>query len=973
MKKLLVALMLLRALSSFAQQATTAELIGTVTSAGQQLPGVTITLTASSLQGNRVTVTGQNGGYRIGLLPPGDYLVRADLEGFTATQKRVPLSLAANTRLDLVLQPASLHETITVNSDDARAPSDAAIITDLRVSDLRRLPGARDIRAAVLLSPSANALGTGNRLLIAGAPSWDSVFLVDGVVANEYLTGQPHDIVVEDAVQEVVLLAGAISAEYGRFTGGTVSTLTKSGGNEFSGSVRDTMTNGAWTNQTPWPSQSDPLDRINHAAEATLGGFLLKDRFWFFAAGRKTESTLGSFTALTNIPYQAGSRDERWQAKITNQISVRHSLVASYAGSSLVESNIFNSRTARSLDLASLIPVRRQPTRLLALTYTGVLGSNSAAEIHASTKRYALQGNGGRSRDRIAGTLIQTGGNGNMNAPLGCGICGDDERDSRSWSVKNSHYHNSRWGNHTLIIGADSFHEQRRNDGTRSSSEFNVQTGPARTVGANAYPRFDATTLIVWSPPHPSHETDMNASSGYLNDRWDLSHLSVNLGVRYDRNNAKDALGHRISDDAALSPRLSATFDLGNDGRHRLFASYGRYGAKILDGGGSGQQIGIFDQFGWRYGGPEINAITTPVNQLVASPEALARLFAWFDSVRGIQNRQYLQFITNPDSDSQFHGSLRSPAVDEWSLGYALQLHRGFVRADYISRDWRHFYAMRVDTTTGQQIDPLGNKLDVAWVINDDLETVRQYRAIQFQGSWRYGRASVGGGYVWSKLQGNDEAEEGTTGSAPRNRPLELYYPEFLGYPQRRPIGYLKQDQRHRARVWVGYETSLPNGSLSAFAVQWFDSGRAYSAVADIDPGGLIIPYEGAPAIPSSYSLNQVKRGPYFFSVRGAFRTDDSFSTDIALNYEVPVHAVRLFVKTDVLNLFNNNAVVSPDTLVTTRLSGGPASRLAPFNPFTQVPVEGVNYRLSPTFGQATGPASYQTPRTFQVAVGARF
>jgi hypothetical protein len=58
----------------------------------------------------------------------------------------------------------------------------------------------------------------------------------------------------------------------------------------------------------------------------------------------------------------------------------------------------------------------------------------------------------------------------------------------------------------------------------------------------------------------------------------------------------------------------------------------------------------------------------------------------------------------------------------------------------------------------------------------------------------------VGGGYTWSKLRGNDDEEEGTL-SAPRNLPLKLYYPEFLGYPQRQPIGYLRQDQRHRARI----------------------------------------------------------------------------------------------------------------------------------------------------------------------------
>ncbi len=80
-----------------------------------------------------------------------------------------------------------------------------------------------------------------------------------------------------------------------------------------------------------------------------------------------------------------------------------------------------------------------------------------------------------------------------------------------------------------------------------------------------------------------------------------------------------------------------------------------------------------------------------------------------------------------------------------------------------------------------------------------------------------------------------------------------------------------------------------------------------------------------------------------------------------------------MFVKGDALNLFDNTAVVSPGTDVADRFNSGAASGLLAFNPFTDVPIEGVHYRLMPNFGKPTGPESYQTPRTFQVAVGARF
>ncbi|HEY8132144.1 MAG TPA: TonB-dependent receptor [Thermoanaerobaculia bacterium] len=963
MNKVVLVLSLLVAVPCNAQQGTTAELTGRVTSAGQALPGVTVTLSSNSLPGTRSTVTGENGGYRFTLLPPAAYLLHFELQGFTAAEKRVHLSLAETGRADVELAPAPLREEIVVQSDSERVAGDASIGMNLRAPTLEKLPGARDIRAAVQLSPNVNALGPRNALIIAGAPSWDSLYLADGVAANEYLSGQPHDVILEDAIQEVAVLTGAISAEYGRFTGGVVSTLTKSGGNTFSGSLRDTVTNAAWTRQAPWPDQPDPLHHVNHAVEGTLGGFLLKDRLWFFAAGRNAQSTVRRFTSLTNIAYPVTTHDQRWEGKITDQITPRHAVIGSYAKTALAETNVTHVRTSGEvLDLGALIFERWQPTRLVALTYNGALTANSAAEIQYSQKRYALRGNGGRSIDRILGTLIVVQGR-NLNAPFGCGICGDDERHSNSWSAKTSNYWNTGWGNHTAVIGGEGFRQWRTNAGTRSASEFNIQATSARVIGPNAYPFFGPSTMIIWTHHYPGDRgSNLKTSSAFLNDRWDVnSRWTLNLGLRYDHNDARDAAGRTISKDAAFSPRLSATFDLRSDGRHQLRASYGRYSAKILEGGGAAQQVGIFDQYGWRYSGPTINGPGVPAEQLLLPHDALSRLFAWFDSVGGIQNRGNLQFITNPDASTVFHGSLKSPSVDERSVGYAMQFPSGSVRIDAIARDWHNFYAVRVDKTTGQQTNAFGNTLDLAWIINDDSETVRTYRAIQLQGSWRHRKASIGGGYTWSKLRGNDDEEEEVGNVAPRNCPLRWCYPELLGYPQRKPIGYLKQDARHRARVWISYDI----GPLSASLLQWFDSGHPYSAVATIDPKS-VLPNPG-------YALNLTSTAAYFFSARGAFRTDDVYSTGLSVQYEVPVRGVRLFAKGDVLNVFNNAAVIAPGTEVADRFNSGTASGLLTFNPFTEVPVEGVHYRLSPSFGQPTGPESYQTPRTFQVAIGARF
>jgi hypothetical protein len=127
--------------------------------------------------------------------------------------------------------------------------------------------------------------------------------------------------------------------------------------------------------------------------------------------------------------------------------------------------------------------------------------------------------------------------------------------------------------------------------------------------------------------------------------------------------------------------------------------------------------------------------------------------------------------------------------------------------------------------------------------------------------------------------------------------------------------------------------------------------------------------YDGVPVNPG-YALNQIKTGVYFFSRRGAFRTDNVFSTDLTVRYDVPYRGLRMFLKGAVSNVFNRAAVDSPDREVITRTNGGASSGLRAFNPFRETPIEGVHYRLSPSFGKPTGPESYQTPRTYQISLG---
>jgi hypothetical protein len=128
--------------------------------------------------------------------------------------------------------------------------------------------------------------------------------------------------------------------------------------------------------------------------------------------------------------------------------------------------------------------------------------------------------------------------------------------------------------------------------------------------------------------------------------------------------------------------------------------------------------------------------------------------------------------------------------------------------------------------------------------------------------------------------------------------------------------------------------------------------------------------YGGAPANPG---YNAIPNGVYFISDRGEFRTDDVFSTDLAVRYGKRLLGVDLFAQADLLNAFNNDAIADPQRLNTSVSTSANSSALQPFNPFTVTPVAGTNYQLNASFGQPLNDLAYQRPRTVRLSFGARF
>src|SRR5688572_29643847 len=353
-------------------QATNSVLTGTVTTDGTPLPGVTVTITSPALLGTRTSVTGDAGTYNFPALPPGDYTVTFELEGMQKQTRNVAVRLAETARADADIRVSTISEAITVTAAAPSVLETPQVSTNLEAELVEALPVARRIQDRILIAPGVNEAGPNKQITINGAASMENLFMVNGVVINDNVRGQPQTGVIEEAIQETTLLTGGVSAEYGRFTGGVVSTITKSGGNEFSGSLRDNITNDAWMQKTAFPNELDHNNDLNHVLEATLGGRIIRDHIWFFLAGRDESLSISDQTVGTNLPFTETREQTRYELKLTGSTESGHMLVGSYLD---VDDERSGTRFGNVVDYRSLRDVGN-PLRLWAGQYGGVITSN---------------------------------------------------------------------------------------------------------------------------------------------------------------------------------------------------------------------------------------------------------------------------------------------------------------------------------------------------------------------------------------------------------------------------------------------------------------------------------------------------------------------------------------------------------------------------------------------------------------------
>jgi len=330
-------------------QEQTGELIGNVTDdEDSPLPGVTVEATSPALIGSRSTVTDANGRYRLISLPPGTYKLVFQLPGFqTLNREGIDVRLGRTFQVNGRLQQATMEEEITVVGQSPVVDvKKSASTLDITKEMFTRLPKGRDFISAVTLAAGATDENVGGGLSMDGASSSENMFFADGMDITNMYTGASNQNVYFEFIDEVQVKSSGYAAEYGGSMGGVINVLTRAGGNEYSGELL-LYYNGSATNGTPrpslrinpydrglaeyleygddpWPAQYQEDNRHNYEFGFGLGGYVIKDRLWFFASYLPTyRKTSRDAHFLTDRTADATYDQERWyhraNIKLTGQ------------------------------------------------------------------------------------------------------------------------------------------------------------------------------------------------------------------------------------------------------------------------------------------------------------------------------------------------------------------------------------------------------------------------------------------------------------------------------------------------------------------------------------------------------------------------------------------------------------------------------------------------------------------------------
>ena len=304
-------------------QGTTGSISGTVADeTGGVIPGITVTVTHVDTSNSRSVVSNDLGRYLVSNLQVGAYEVKGELAGFqTSIRTGIELTLGRSLVVNLAMTVGEISQQVTVTGEaslvETTQTSLSGLVTTTQIQDLP-LNGRNFTQLTLLEASVSNAVkassarrtliaGFGMDITVAGGRPNANTFLLDGTDLNDHRNKLPGSVagiqLGVDSVAEFKMLTSNYSAEYGRAGGGVIIAITKSGTNEFHGSLFWVHRNAALDATNFFANSSgtgkDPLTRNQFGA--SVGGPIVQDRTFFFASWESLRDRRGQ-TVIMNVP-----------------------------------------------------------------------------------------------------------------------------------------------------------------------------------------------------------------------------------------------------------------------------------------------------------------------------------------------------------------------------------------------------------------------------------------------------------------------------------------------------------------------------------------------------------------------------------------------------------------------------------------------------------------------------------------------
>lgn len=867
---------------------TTGSVVGRVTDdSGTGLPGVTVEAKGPPLPGAQVAITQSDGSYRLSLLPPGPYTVSASLPEFGRDDKNVTVPLGRTVTVDFSLRATARAEVVVSGQPAVVDTTSTAVGANLNAQAIETLPSGRNYSSIVQVVPgvstqTSNTEAFNNAISVYGSSGLENSFVIDGVDTNGVEYGAQGKELNYEFIQEIDVKTGGYQAEYGRSTGGIINVITKSGGNEFHGDVFGYYTKDSLQANNSHPTESLLGTSLGFTREdygGDLGGYVWKDRIWFFGAyDRVRNTTTNLLTAGPNEGAQTDSRSTRnlGSAKLTFQIASGHSFVASFFQDPRVDAGAINDG-AHTLNGPFSTFLGRQDIggRDYSGRYNALFGASwlASAQLALHEERNSV---GPATAEGDAVQFIDTRKNDLQSG--GFGLIQDKSFKRYFGGVSATKY----LGTHEIKGGFEYERETaavtKRESGGQLVTIFDNPGNTARPVYQHFYWSVPGASLpnnipISQLNSNPKHKS----FSAYLQDSWKIfSNLTLNAGVRWDRQQIFDASGTKQIDlKKDYAPRIGVVWDPTRDHKTKVFGSFGRFYEQL-------PMDLVIRSFSF-----EMQPVIYNFDPTSNRPDDAAAAIA------GDSNK-ILGGFTEP-SDPNLHGQY----LREFLLGAEREVLPGLsAGVRYVYRNYgeviEDFLCMTDGTycvgNPGEGIMQRIFTLDYATTYPAPIPK-RIYRGVQLDVSKRFAHNwSLLASYIYSKLDGNYDGEFAPftqpRGTADPNISAAYDYYDFFTNGQNLSritnTGSLSNDRRHQLKVSGIYVTPF---KLSLGVVAYYRTGT--------------------PLTRYGFS-NAYSRYEFFLTERGAEgRVPADYEADFHVGYPLAIGPVTVNFLVDVFNLLN--------------------------------------------------------------------